>query len=98
MSVARSSLSRYSLPSGLVNSMVPSIASMTLAWPVTMLSQVGEFESSKSAMNALAPELSALMIILRSVGPVISTLRSCRSAGTGATCQSPSRTSLVWAR
>jgi hypothetical protein len=38
-------------------------------------------ESSKSAMNTLAPEFSALMIILRSTGPVISTRRSCRSAG-----------------
>ena len=40
-------------------------------------------ESSKSAMNTLAPELSALIIILRSTGPVISTRRSCRSAGIG---------------
>ena len=34
-------------------------------------------------MNTFAPELSALMIILRSAGPVISTRRSCRSAGIG---------------
>ncbi len=40
------------------------------------LSQVGVSESSQSAMNTLAPELSALMTILRSVGPVISTRRS----------------------
>jgi len=39
------------------------------------------FESSKSAMNTLAPELSALMIILRSTGPVISTRRSRMSLG-----------------
>ena len=39
-------------------------------------------------MNTFAPEFSALMIILRSVGPVISTRRSCRSAGIGATFQS----------
>src|SRR5881628_157459 len=32
-------------------------------------------------MNVLAPEFSALIIILRSVGPVISTRRSIRSAG-----------------
>ena len=32
-------------------------------------------------MNPRAPELSALMTILRSTGPVISTRRSCRSAG-----------------
>src|SRR3974377_2618 len=36
-------------------------------------------------MNTFAPELSALMIILRSTGPVISTRRSWRSAGVGAT-------------
>ena len=53
--------------------------------------QVGEFESSKSAMNIFAPELSALITIFRSTGPVISTRRSCSSAGTGATRQSPSR-------
>ena len=34
-----------------------------------MLSQVGLLASSKSAMKTLAPELSALMTILRSVGP-----------------------------
>ena len=56
-------------------------------------SQVGEFASSKSAMKQRAPELSALIIILRSTGPVISTRRSCRSAGTGATRQSASRIS-----
>src|SRR5258707_466217 len=35
-------------------------------------------------METLAPEFSALIIILRSTGPVISTRRSCRSAGSGA--------------
>ena len=45
-----------------------------------------------------APELSALIAIFGSVGPVISTRRSCRSAGTGATVQSPARTSAVAAR
>src|SRR5687768_3476272 len=49
-------------------------------------------------MNTLAPELSALMIIFRSTGPVISTRRSSRSAGASATCQSPSRTSRVSGR
>ena len=34
-------------------------------------------------MKTFAPELSALMIIFRSTGPVISTRRSCRSAGIG---------------
>ena len=36
-------------------------------------------------MNTRAPELSALITILRSVGPVISTRRSCRSGGASAT-------------
>ena len=53
-----------------------------------MLAQVGELASSKSVMNTRAPELSALMTILRSVGPVISTRRSWMSAGVGATVQS----------
>ena len=59
-----------------------------------MLLQVGELESSKSAMNPDAPEFSALMTILRLVGPVISTRRFCSAAGSGAIVQSPSRTSL----
>ena len=41
-----------------------------------MFSQVGELASSKSDMNTRAPEFSALITILRSVGPVISTRRS----------------------
>src|ERR1035438_3585373 len=68
--------------------MVPRTASRRLTCPSITLLQVGELESSKSAMKTLAPELSALMIILRSTGPVISTRRSSRSAGIGATCQS----------
>jgi len=36
-----------------------------------------------------------LIIILRSTGPVISQRRFCRSSGTVATRQSPSRISLV---
>jgi len=63
-----------------------------------MFSQVGELESSKSVMNTLAPEFSALITILRSVGPVISTRRSARSAGAGATRQSPERTPEVASR
>ena len=49
-------------------------------------------------MNTDAPEFSALMIILRSTGPVISTRRSCRSAGIAPTFQSPLRTAAVSAR
>src|SRR5215216_186337 len=60
-----------------------------------MFSQVGEFESSKSAMNPLAPELRALITILRLVGPVISTRRSASACGSGAIRQSPSRKSRV---
>src|SRR6266496_1426299 len=71
--------------------MVPSTASRRLSWPSRLFCQVGEFESSKSAMKTLAPEFSALMIILRSTGPVISTRRSTRSCGMGATVHSFSR-------
>ena len=62
------------------------------------LSQGGESASSKSAMKTLAPELSALIIIFRSTGPVISTRRSFRSAGAGATVQLRSRICRVSAR
>ena len=65
--------------------MVRRTASRRLSWPSSRFSQVGVVESSKSAMKTFAPELSALMIILRSTGPVISTRRSSRSAGSGAT-------------
>ena len=67
-------------PSGLVKVIVRRTASRRLIWPSIMFAQVGEFASSKSAMNIFAPELSALITILRSVGPVISTRRSRRSA------------------
>ena len=63
-----------------------------------MLLQVGESASSKSAMNTSAPELNALIIILRSTGPVISTWRFCRSLGVEATFQSPLRTLAVSGR
>ncbi len=52
------------------------MASARFTWPPTMFDQVGEFESSKSAMKPRAPEFSALITILRLVGPVISTRRS----------------------
>ena len=55
-----------------------------------MLNQVGQLASSKSAMKVEAPQLSALITILRSVGPVISTRRSSMSFGCGAICQSDS--------
>ncbi len=49
-------------------------------------------------MNTRAPELSALISILGSAGPVISTRRSSKSAGAGATVQADSRTSRVATR
>src|ERR671938_544874 len=61
--------------------MVRRTASHRFTCPCATFSQVGEEESSKSAMNVDAPELSALMIIFRSVGPVISTRRSRGSGG-----------------
>ena len=78
--------------------MVRRAASRRLTWPAIIASQVGEAASSKSAMKQDAPQLSALMIILRSTGPVISTRRSSRSAGVPATVQSPSRIALVSGR
>ena len=70
------------------NEIVRRTASRRLSWPSMLFAQVGEFASSKSAMKTFAPEFSALMIILRSTGPVISTRRSSRSSGIGATVQS----------
>ena len=49
-------------------------------------------------MNMLAPEFSALITIFRSTGPVISTRRSVRSAGIGATVHSAARTLSVSGR
>jgi hypothetical protein len=87
--------SAYFLPSGEVKLSVRRTASIRPAWPVTTLSQVGDSESSKSAMKMSAPELSALISILGSTGPVISTWRRCRSAGVAATFQLPRRTDSV---
>ena len=85
--VASFSPSLYSFPSGDLNERVLRTASRQLSWPDTMLGQVGEVESSKSAMKTFAPELSALISIFRSTGPVISTRLSFRFAGAGATLQ-----------
>jgi hypothetical protein len=49
-------------------------------------------------MKTLAPEFSALMTIFGSVGPVISTRRSCSASGSGATRQSSLRMCAVSAR
>ena len=88
---AARSPSRYDLPSGESNASVPRTASISAACPPTTFAQVGDSASSRSAMNTRAPELSALIIIFGSAGPVISTRRSSRSAGAGATVQSASR-------
>ena len=66
--------------------------------PRSRLAQVGHNESSKSAMKTFAPELSALMTILRSGGPVISTRRSRRSCGIAATRHSAARSARVSCR
>ena len=92
--VATLSLSRYDLPF-CSSEMVLRIASNRLIWPLIWLSQLGVFESSKSVMSLSAPEFSALMTILRSTGPVISTRRQCSAAGIGAMRQSPSRIAAV---
>ena len=88
------------LPAGesCVNDSVRRIAWPMLIWPWIWLVQSGEFESSKSVMYESAPELKALMTILASTGPVISTRRHCSAAGTGAIRQSPSRIAFVSAR
>ena len=96
--VSRPRRSAGSACRGVSSSIVPSIASVRFAWPSSMLAQVGEFASSKSAMNMRAPELRALITIFRSVGPVISTRRSRSGSGTGSIVQSPSRISRVSGR
>src|SRR3954468_8530538 len=97
-SVASWGFKLYRLPSGLTYSRVRRTAWVQLSWPAIALAQGGESASSKSAMKTLAPELSALIIIFRSTGPVISTRRSFRSAGADATCQLRSRISRVSSR
>ena len=47
------------------------------------LNQLGAVASSKSAIHTRAPEFSALMLIFRLVGPVISQRRSARPGGGG---------------
>ena len=71
------------LPSGAIQSSVPATALRSARWPVSRLAQVGAVLSSKSAMKQLAPELSALITIFGSTGPVISTRRSSSAAGSG---------------
>jgi len=74
------------------------MASLRFSCPRMMFSQVGEQESSKSAMKQRTGAFSALMTILRSTGPVISTRRSVRSSGTGEMRHSAPRTWAVAAR
>ncbi len=69
------------------------------AGPSSRLSQVGRSSPRSRPCSTLAPELSALMTIFGSTGPVISTRRSRSAAGQfGATRQSPSRMAAVSAR
>src|ERR1051325_2851565 len=97
MSVAVLGFSAYCF-SAAANAIVPATASRRLISPSMVFRQVGEFESSKSAMYTCAPEFSALITILRSTGPVISTRRSISSRGLAATRQSAPRTSAVLGR
>ena len=80
------------------NDSVRRIAWPMLIWPWIWFVHNGEFESSKSVMYESAPELKALMTILASTGPVISTRRQCSAGGTGAIFQSPARIAAVAAR
>src|SRR5699024_9852834 len=87
------------LPDSDVKSMSRRIASWRLSWPSTTLCHVGALASSKSASHTFAPEFSALIVIFRSVGPVISTLRSTSPGAAPATCQcGSSRTPRVSVR
>ena len=97
-SASRSSRSAGSVFSPVSSAISRRTASRTFRWPSRTFRHVGEFASSKSAMKTRAPEFSALIIILRSTGPVISQRRSCRSAGAAATRQSLSRTCAVSGR
>ena len=73
-------------------------ASYRLTCPSTTFVQCGVLASSRSASQTLAPELSALIAILRSVGPVISTRRSTSPGAGGGTCHDDSRISRVSGR
>ena len=75
--------------------MVPLTASRRLICPSITLFQSGASESSKSAIKTFTLALSALITILRSTGPVISTRRSCKSAGIPRIFQSASRMEAV---
>ena len=55
----------------------------------------GELLSSKSAINVFAPEFKALITILRSTGPVISTRLSNKSDGILDAVQSASLMTFV---
>jgi hypothetical protein len=69
-----------------------------LIWPWIWFVQTGELLSSKSVMYESAPELKALMTILASTGPVISTRRHSSALGSGAMVQLPSRIAWVSGR
>lgn len=75
---------------------VSSVKSICRRSASTRLNQGRAVASSKSAIQTRVPELSASIVILREVGPVISRRRSARPGAGGATRQSGSaRTSAV---
>ncbi|CEY23295.1 Uncharacterised protein [Streptococcus pneumoniae] len=98
MSTAVFSFNLYSFPLSFSCEIVPFTASRKLICPSTAFSQVGAFESSKSAIKRCAPEFKALMTIFLSTGPVISTRRSSKSFGSLAIVQSASRMCFVSSR
>ncbi len=75
--------------------MVPLTASRKLICPSITLLHSGASESSKSAIKTLTFAFSALITILRSTGPVISTRRSSKSSGIPRIFQLPSRMEAV---
>ena len=81
-----------------VKSICRVIASSRLSWPPITFSHSGVFASSWSASHTLAPEFSALIVIFRSVGPVISTRRSTSPGAAGATRQSGSSRDVLGLR
>ena len=79
-STAVFSLSAYDFPPW-AKVIVRRTASRRFTCPSIIISQRGQLASSRSAMKVDAPQLRALITILRSVGPVISTRLPARSSG-----------------
>ena len=77
----------YSRPSSVTKSASSRIASNRMSWASMTLRQVGAVASSRSAIQTDAPEFSALTVIFRVAGPVISHRRSVSPGAGGATRQ-----------